>query len=189
MQTQAIGSAGVICAQCAVCQERFGNSSVISVLFCGHAFHQSCLNRWIASSSSCPQCRQPVRADRHVQRVYFDFCEFSESAQRELDAEQLVVERGQLRDELRSVRNDLKNAHEYAAELTNQLDKERRGKYSSKESKSRRVHSCLTVLCFDRKSHRADQTAASGSRFRGATQTGGRAARVQSRGEPTTQRD
>ncbi|XP_010530985.1 PREDICTED: probable E3 ubiquitin-protein ligase ATL44 [Tarenaya hassleriana] len=53
---------------CAICLTDFADGEEIRVLpLCGHAFHVSCIDRWLASRSSCPSCRRilvPLRCDR-----------------------------------------------------------------------------------------------------------------------------
>ena len=56
---------------CSICQEHvnFCNEE-ISVLNCGHLYHQSCLQRWLDTSSTCPECRSAVARNNFVQKVY-----------------------------------------------------------------------------------------------------------------------
>lgn len=45
--------------ECAICLGDFEKGEEIRVLpQCGHAFHVSCIDTWLASHSSCPSCRQ-----------------------------------------------------------------------------------------------------------------------------------
>ena len=42
---------------CVICTELFGIDSNISVVHCGHLFHEDCLSRWLNSGqNSCPNC-------------------------------------------------------------------------------------------------------------------------------------
>ena len=45
--------------QCAICLEDFMDGEVTSVLACSasHAFHPTCINKWLESQSTCPVCR------------------------------------------------------------------------------------------------------------------------------------
>ena len=42
----------------------------ISVLKCGHLFHQRCLRQWLNTSSTCPECRCKVITKNVVQKLY-----------------------------------------------------------------------------------------------------------------------
>lgn len=48
--------------QCAICLEDFVEGEMISVLACSasHAFHPTCINKWLESQSTCPVCRTPM---------------------------------------------------------------------------------------------------------------------------------
>lgn len=43
----------------------------LSYLECGHVFHQKCLNRWIPTAKTCPECRIVLRTAPH--RLYLHF--------------------------------------------------------------------------------------------------------------------
>ncbi|CAM0953433.1 unnamed protein product [Alopecurus aequalis] len=50
--------------ECAVCLARFDDADLLRLLpRCRHAFHLDCVDRWLASSASCPLCRARVHAD------------------------------------------------------------------------------------------------------------------------------
>lgn len=36
---------------------------------CGHTFHESCLTPWKKTTNGCPVCRQPIDADREVEKL------------------------------------------------------------------------------------------------------------------------
>ncbi|KAL5227865.1 hypothetical protein ABZP36_016130 [Zizania latifolia] len=47
--------------ECAICLGAMQEGDVVRVLpACGHMFHVACVDRWLASSSSCPVCRAGV---------------------------------------------------------------------------------------------------------------------------------
>ncbi|XAR69299.1 hypothetical protein NMG60_11000833 [Bertholletia excelsa] len=49
--------------ECVVCLSTFEQSEVLRLLpKCGHAFHMSCIDKWLQSHSSCPLCRQKFDA-------------------------------------------------------------------------------------------------------------------------------
>lgn len=46
-------------AECAICLGEFAEGDEMRMLpQCGHGFHVVCIDRWLASHSSCPSCRQ-----------------------------------------------------------------------------------------------------------------------------------
>ncbi|KAM0917404.1 hypothetical protein ACQ4PT_009538 [Festuca glaucescens] len=50
--------------ECAVCLARFDDADLLRLLpRCRHAFHLDCVDRWLATSASCPLCRARVHAD------------------------------------------------------------------------------------------------------------------------------
>ncbi|KAG2238652.1 hypothetical protein Bca4012_015682 [Brassica carinata] len=55
-------------AECAICLTEFSDGEEIRILpLCGHAFHVACIDKWLASRSSCPSCRRvlvPAKCDR-----------------------------------------------------------------------------------------------------------------------------
>ncbi|XP_058087574.1 RING-H2 finger protein ATL78-like [Magnolia sinica] len=45
--------------KCAICLSEFSNGERVRVLLpCNHGFHVRCIDKWLASHSSCPTCRQ-----------------------------------------------------------------------------------------------------------------------------------
>ena len=56
---------------CSICHEVINFScEEISVLNCGHLFHHSCLQEWLNTNSTCPECRKRVAANNFVQKLY-----------------------------------------------------------------------------------------------------------------------
>ena len=44
---------------CSICMEELRNGGqAVQALHCSHAFHRSCIQRWLATNRSCPTCRQ-----------------------------------------------------------------------------------------------------------------------------------
>ena len=43
---------------------------IVSVLKCGHLFHQECLQQWFRTSKTCPECRCRVFKNRYVKKMY-----------------------------------------------------------------------------------------------------------------------
>ncbi|VDM17162.1 unnamed protein product [Hydatigera taeniaeformis] len=71
----------MILAKCPICQEFLGSdvNDHISALFCGHAYHATCIKKWLETSSTCPQCRILVFGSDLIPRLYFSFIDdFSE---------------------------------------------------------------------------------------------------------------
>ncbi|CAH2074669.1 unnamed protein product [Thlaspi arvense] len=59
----AYGSSGVEIAatECAICLGEFADGERVRVLPpCNHSFHMSCIDTWLASHSSCPNCRHSL---------------------------------------------------------------------------------------------------------------------------------
>jgi hypothetical protein len=47
---------------CAICQDPMENDQMMrTILYCGHAFHQSCVDVWFNESVRCPTCRHDIR--------------------------------------------------------------------------------------------------------------------------------
>ena len=56
---------------CSICQEDINFcDEEISVLKCGHLFHRGCLQQWLSTSSTCPECRISVAVNNYVQKLY-----------------------------------------------------------------------------------------------------------------------
>ena len=45
---------------CAICLEECSSSLQQRVLPCGHKFHGACIERWIVTTPSCPECRTDI---------------------------------------------------------------------------------------------------------------------------------
>ncbi len=45
---------------CAICLEYNKDGEFPNRISCGHYFHYSCLNDWMATNSTCPTCRKPI---------------------------------------------------------------------------------------------------------------------------------
>ena len=56
---------------CSICLHdlNFSNQS-ISVVKCGHIFHHDCLQEWIRTSKTCPECRFQIGENSLVRKVY-----------------------------------------------------------------------------------------------------------------------
>ncbi|KAK4755904.1 hypothetical protein SAY87_009661 [Trapa incisa] len=49
--------------ECSVCLSQFDDSDILRLLpDCNHAFHVSCIDRWLSGHSSCPLCRKKLEA-------------------------------------------------------------------------------------------------------------------------------
>ena len=44
--------------ECPICNEQLIEG--VSVLSCGHRFHNECIEPWLTSHNSCPLCRRPI---------------------------------------------------------------------------------------------------------------------------------
>ena len=45
---------------CALCLQQTGAGEFVRTLRCGHAFHRSCIDRWLQIKASCPLDRQSM---------------------------------------------------------------------------------------------------------------------------------
>ncbi|XP_026836018.1 uncharacterized protein LOC113564260 [Drosophila erecta] len=71
-------SAPALNVLCSVCKEFFrANDNVCHSNRCGHAFHSSCLSRWLSRSLTCPQCR--TACGRSASRLYLNFAQVTET--------------------------------------------------------------------------------------------------------------
>ncbi|XP_060066816.1 E3 ubiquitin-protein ligase TRAIP-like [Ylistrum balloti] len=61
-------------ALCCICSDLFVNDASVSIsaLPCGHTFHEECLFKWLATSSTCPSCRARVNRSNIIHRLFFD---------------------------------------------------------------------------------------------------------------------
>ena len=46
--------------RCSVCLEEYRVGQSLRVMACLHRFHGSCLDEWLFSKASCPNCRTTV---------------------------------------------------------------------------------------------------------------------------------
>ena len=59
---------------CSICHENINfHDEEVSVLRCGHLFHQRCLQQWLDKSMSCPQCRSKVKEKNVVKKIHPSF--------------------------------------------------------------------------------------------------------------------
>ena len=58
---------------CVICTEEFLADSKISVIHCGHPFHEDCLNNWLRSglNNTCPQCRYIATPQTVIKKLFF----------------------------------------------------------------------------------------------------------------------
>mmetsp|Transcript_5353 Transcript_5353/g.5515 ORF Transcript_5353/g.5515 Transcript_5353/m.5515 type:complete len:210 (+) Transcript_5353:191-820(+) len=42
---------------CTICMEKFSSSTHLVVLPCGHKYHDQCVDQWLKSNRTCPDCR------------------------------------------------------------------------------------------------------------------------------------
>lgn len=64
-------------ALCCICSDLFVNDESISISAtpCGHTFHEECLFKWLATSSTCPSCRSRVNRGNIIHKLFFDIGE------------------------------------------------------------------------------------------------------------------
>ena len=52
------GDGGSVGDECTICLSEFENKEIISVLPCGHRFHEDCVREWLTCSVKCPLCKK-----------------------------------------------------------------------------------------------------------------------------------
>lgn len=67
------------CVQCVICTDLMHAACILSHLECGHVYHQQCLNRWMRSAKTCPECRGEIKTA--PRRLYLDFTKQPELAE------------------------------------------------------------------------------------------------------------
>ncbi|ESO03105.1 hypothetical protein HELRODRAFT_153607, partial [Helobdella robusta] len=45
---------------CGICWYQFVENKLVFELSCKHAFHFSCLKKWMRKKTHCPHCEKPV---------------------------------------------------------------------------------------------------------------------------------
>jgi hypothetical protein len=58
---------------CVICTDVFSSDSIISVIHCGHPFHEHCLNNWLrdGQNNTCPQCRYIATPQTVIKKLFF----------------------------------------------------------------------------------------------------------------------
>lgn len=56
---------------CAICMESMKEDNVLLYLKCGHVYHNDCLEKWLNTARTCPECR--VRVNKIPTRLYLQF--------------------------------------------------------------------------------------------------------------------
>ena len=46
---------------CIICLEEYNSEEMVKKFFCGHIFHEKCLNAWIIKSVICPICKYNIK--------------------------------------------------------------------------------------------------------------------------------
>lgn len=102
-------------ACCIICSDRFlsGDDELnIAAGKCGHTFHSSCLDTWLATSATCPKCRQKWSKKEVIRKLYFEY----DTTTTEKDCESRLV------NEVNSVRAQLAQAEHKVKTLTKELN-------------------------------------------------------------------
>lgn len=51
-------------AECTICMDEVKIGDDVTMLYCGHWFHEPCIGAWLASHDTCPHCRLSIEASR-----------------------------------------------------------------------------------------------------------------------------
>lgn len=51
---------------CSICWDIVTPTCVASYVLCGHVYHHNCLNKWLKTSSTCPECRNIVVIPKRI---------------------------------------------------------------------------------------------------------------------------
>lgn len=54
---------------CSICWEIVTSTCVASFVLCGHVYHHNCLERWLKTSRTCPECRNGII---NTKRIYLN---------------------------------------------------------------------------------------------------------------------
>lgn len=86
---------------CSICFESFKCNTQENLIAlatpCGHIYHQSCLQKWMDGSTSCPDCRNTIN-DEQIKRIYFNSTLDDEITKYNTELEQLTVEKKTMLD-------------------------------------------------------------------------------------------
>jgi hypothetical protein len=101
---------------CVICTEIFVINSQISVVHCGHLFHEDCLSKWLNSGQkTCPQCRFTANSKSIVKKLYLTESDDTKSSNRlnstadgPLSSTQISHENDELLNEIGMLREELK---------------------------------------------------------------------------------
>ena len=103
---------------CVICTEIFVINSHISVVHCGHLFHEDCLSKWLNSGQkTCPQCRYTANSKSIVKKLYLTESDDAKSsrlnctADGPLSSTQITHENEELLNEIALMRQELKDKH------------------------------------------------------------------------------
>lgn len=51
---------------CSICWDIVTSTSIVSYLMCGHVYHHACVQKWLTTSRTCPECRCAVTSTKRV---------------------------------------------------------------------------------------------------------------------------
>ena len=88
--------------------ELFGISSNISVVHCGHFFHEDCLSKWLTNGQrTCPQCRYSCDSQSIIKKLYL--FESDDRSNGYLSRTQIIYDNEELLNELAKLRKELED--------------------------------------------------------------------------------
>ncbi|CAI5531785.1 unnamed protein product [Closterium sp. Naga37s-1] len=63
------GGLALASKECTVCLSDYNEGELVRALPCAHRFHVSCIDHWLAATTTCPVCRTDLSATASDHRV------------------------------------------------------------------------------------------------------------------------
>ena len=115
---------------CVICTDIFSVDSTISVIHCGHPFHEHCLNNWLrdGQNNTCPQCRHIATPQTVIKKLFF-----TESGEDENGDE---IDKGTAVNEVSNHNDRLMNEIEILKQIIKENDEQIQNQVTSLEKAS-----------------------------------------------------
>uniref|UniRef100_UPI00358DE750 E3 ubiquitin-protein ligase TRAIP isoform X2 n=1 Tax=Myxine glutinosa TaxID=7769 RepID=UPI00358DE750 len=129
-------------ARCTICSDLFDNSQSTSAILCGHVFHEGCLDRWLKSARTCPQCREKVTAKNVISKLYFDVIDNDSS---QIDPETLKDDVDKLAARLHVSDRELLEQRQTSEDLSKLLQRSQTSLCAAQKSMEESEQLCATL--------------------------------------------